>query len=163
MSETDPQHSQYLRRVTFVDGTPDSPELAPVSVPSKLFLDGVDHSEVLAYDRGYVLGHEWAIVGVPEVLVSFVARAEHVTTKTYPSRTRPGETVLSGTHIAGIPVCTPTDHEWELIPAGDGEPDLVQVWIFARRVEILALDQLPADWEIVRRETHGPRHADAPN
>lgn len=137
MSDADPTHPPYLRRITFLDQAPDDGIEPPVTVPSRLLLDGVDHSEVLAR-TGTVGGLDWMVTGIPEVLVSFVAYAEHVTLKKYPSRTEPGVELLSGTHIAGIPVLTPSDHEWELIPASDGEPELVQVWLFVRHLEVTA-------------------------
>jgi hypothetical protein len=141
MSDADPEvfklHPPFLRRVTFVDLTPFNPGDRPVSVPNRVLLDGVDHSEILP------LGAEWEIVGRPEVLVSFVAFAEHVTTMSYESRGSSKRTHLSGTHIAGIPVLTPADHDWEILPPDDKGRKFVRVWFFAQQVEVLAVNQLP--------------------
>lgn len=156
MSETDPKRPPFLRRVTFVDTHPDDPSAVPVSVPVRLLLDGVDHSEILALDpavRGRVPGHEWQVTGEPAVLVSFVAYAEHVTTQSYPSKTRSGRTVLSGSHVAGIPVLTPTDREWEILPPDAAGRKLVRVVFFAQRVEIVAANQLPESIELSRADT----------
>jgi hypothetical protein len=139
MSDTDPQHPPFLRRVSFVDPVADDPTQTPVTVPSRLFLDGVEHPEVLARTSGQMYG-DWQVVG-DAVLVSFVAYAEHVTMQSYPVGKSDLE-ALSGSHIAGIPVLTPTDHDWELLPSDDQGRGLVRVWFFARHVEVLAINQL---------------------
>lgn len=138
MSDTDPKHPPFLRRVSFIDMTADDPDRqVPVTVPSGLLLDGVDHSHVLAkHDQ------ELQILGQPEVLVSFVAYADCVTMQTVE-----GEGI-TGSHIAGIPVLTPGDHEWELLPSDPSGRGRVRVWIFARQIEILAIDQLPQAVEL---------------
>jgi hypothetical protein len=133
MSDTDPKHPPFLRRVSFIDHEADDPDRqVPVTVPSRLLLDGVDHSQVLARH-----GQELQILGQPEVLVSFVVYADYVTMQT------PEGEPVSGSHIAGIPVLTPTDHEWELLPSDPSGRGRVRVWIFARQVEILAINDLP--------------------
>lgn len=149
MSETDPPRAPYLRRVTFLDTAPDQGTDPPVHVAHKLLLDGVEHSQVMARDGWQVFADEFG----GATIVSFVAFAEHITLKTYPRKAdtvdRPeyaggGENLLSGTHLCGLPVLTPSDYPWERLAVADGTPALVRVFFFAREVEILAAKQ-PAE------------------
>lgn len=135
MSETTPLHPPYLRRVTFLDTEPDDVTGPPVHVTQKLLLDGEEHGEVIAREGWHVFADEFG----GATIVSFVAFAEHVTLKTYPAKgPQDSNERLSGTHIAGIPVCTPGDHEWERLAVVDGAPELVRVFFFAREVEVVA-------------------------
>lgn len=110
----DSRFTQFLRRITFLDMTPDKPGGAPVHVTQSLLLDGVEHRELLDPRFG------WQVfaLGLTESLVSFVANAEHVNMGTIVGNAEDGHQVIAERALCGIPVLTPTqeDHPWEVLP-----------------------------------------------
>lgn len=143
MSESDPLRPPFLRRVTFLDKTPDDGTDFPVHVASVLLLDGVEHNELIA------AGYGWQVFSASgdadATLVSFCAVAEYV--ELGDVKEVDGVKLVEGRALCGIPVLTPRDHPWEIVPGMDGMPGVVRVYVFVREVEISAVkqpDKVPA-------------------
>ena len=117
-----PDGAKFLRRITFLDTTPDKPGTPPVHVTQSLLLDGVAHKELLDPRFG------WQVfcLGIAETLVSFVANAEYVDMGEVVDRGEDGRAIISERSLCGIPVLTPPqeDHPWEVLP--DAEVRAVQ-------------------------------------
>lgn len=108
-----PDWNVFLRRIAFLDTTPDRAGDPPVHVTQSLLLDGVEHRELLDPRFG------WQVftVGYAETLVSFVANAEYVEMGEVVGH-HEGQEIIDRRALCGIPVLTPPqeDHPWEVLP-----------------------------------------------
>lgn len=105
--------SRYLRRITFLDTTPDKPGAPPVHVTQSLLLDGVEHRELVDPRFGWTV----SAAGIAESLVSFVANAEYVEMGEVIGHRADGQQIIKDRALCGIPVLTPPqeDHPWEVL------------------------------------------------
>jgi hypothetical protein len=114
--DEDSDWNRFLRRITFLDTTPDKPGDPPVHVTQSLLLDGVEHKELVDPRFG------WKVFTVPgglsETLVSFVANAEYVEMGEVIGHQADGRQIGRGRALCGIPVLTPPQeaHPWEVVP-----------------------------------------------
>lgn len=98
-----PDWTPFLRRITFLDIAPDTPESAPVHVAQSLLLDGVEHRELLDPRYGWTVFTE----SLSETLVTFVANAGHVD--------------VDNRTLCGVPALCPPESEYPWEPVTEDE------------------------------------------